>query len=282
MSLLVCSNRQFMFSRITLLLIGVGEQEILCNAIYEQTLYGNYGLGAFSNEEKATLIKYGLARTKTRGAAIDEPPIILAVLQLLNHRNRLSMFRCLRRDIDKHQPGKEGFEAYLAYYLRKIFETAPRLDSVFSLRSDFMRRNHQDLEWQHEEFELVTVGAANSNTPNVSVVKPSFGPSCNVGFMASDGDEVLEWISINDDQFAFCFPPESFGPNLLFFIRSKVSRKLLLVMAQARWYKKMEKQDLIHGIRAVSPSWLWKSKAVKVCFNFDKLLALASIDLIVL
>ena len=126
--------------------------------------------------------------------------------------------------------------------------------------SDFARRRQTDLAWQHENFELVTVVHADGNDPQVSVVTPSCGPASNVGFSAESGEAVLEWISTNSDRFTFCFPPESFGPDLLFFVRSEASGKLLLVTIQAKKYDSVEKRALIEGVRTVTPSWFWKSK----------------------
>ena len=35
---------------------------------------------------------------------------------------------------------KNGFEAYLAFYLRQALETTPVLDMVFAFRKDFAKR----------------------------------------------------------------------------------------------------------------------------------------------
>jgi hypothetical protein len=236
-------------------------------AICDQILYGRYSLSSFTSTERATFIQYGFARHKpgTNDEVLDEPLAILAALQWINQHAKFSMFECLRRDIERHSKRKNGFEAYLAFHLRKVFETAPRLDTVFAFRSDFAKRDREDLTWQRENFELVTVVAAEDrNNPHVSVVTPSCGSSSNVGFLADSGEEVLEWLSTNKDQFTFCFPPESFGPDLLFFLRAQKSAKLLLVMVQAKKYDKVNKEDLIHGVRTVTPNWLWKCKDKKV------------------
>ena len=72
------------------------------------------------------------------------------------------------------------------------------------------------------------------NRPLVSVVTQSSDPSSNIGFIADTEDKVLEWISVNSSQFTFCFPPSHLGPDLVFFIRSKQSQKLLLVLIHAK------------------------------------------------
>ena len=174
------------------------------------------------------------------------------------------MFRHLYRNIGNHAPRKNGFEAYLAFYLRKVFETTPTLDTVFTLRKEFVRR--KDLPWQHENFELVTVFATDDeHRPQVEVIMPFSGPSSTFGFLARSNEEVLDWISTNEDRCAFCFPPDSFGPDLLCFVRSKESRKLLLVLIQAKFCNRVNKRELIEGIRTITPSWLWRSKASEVC-----------------
>ena len=194
---------------------------------------------------------------------IDEPLAILAALSWFQQNTEYSMFDLLRRNIGSHFPRQNGFEAYLAFYLLYGFETGPALNEVFTFRNDFAQR--RDLTWQGEGFELVTVVTpANTNDPQISVLTPSSGSSFNVGFLAKSGEEVLQWISTNNDRFTFCFPPESFGPDLLFFVRSKES-KLLLVMIQAKNYQEVKKADLIKGVRTVTPSWLWKNKHTQVC-----------------
>ena len=255
----------------------------LANAIYDQILYGHYSLSSFSSQDRASFVEYGFARRKpgTRDTVLDEPLATLAALQWLNQSAHLSLFECLRRDIERHSKRKNGFEAYLAFHLRKIFETAPELDTVFTFRNDFARRGRTDIPWQHEQFELVTVVATEDrNNPRISVITPHCGPSSNIGFLAYSGEEVSEWISTNKDQFTFCFPQESFGPDLLFFVRSKVSGRLLLVVVQAKKYDIVEKRVLIHGVRTITPSWFWKSKDAKVS-TFYRLFSPASIDLII-
>ncbi len=242
------------------------QAKTLSEVIYDQALYGCYSLGPFSSEEKAIFVQYGFARHKcgTEDAVLDEQLAILAALGWVNRNAYLSLYECLRHDIKRHSKRKNGFEAYLSFYMRKIFEMPMKLDEVFTFRSDFVER--LDLPWQHETFQLVTVvSMADRNNPRVSVVRPSCGPSSNVGFLAESGEEVLEWISTNEDQFTFCFPPESFGPDLLFFIQSTISERLLLVVVQCKKYDKVEKAVLVNGIRTVTPSWFWKSKDKKVC-----------------
>ena len=190
--------------------------------------------------------------------------MILAALRWLNQNAQLSLFECLRHDIERHSKCKNGFETYLAFHLRKVFETVPELDAVFTFRSDFARWITSDLSWQHENFELVTVVNANCKDPLVSVVTPSCGPSSNVGLLALRGEDVVEWISTNKDQFTFCFPPESCGPDILFYLRSKNSGCLVLVTVQCKKYDTVELSDLVKGVRSVTSSWFWKSKDKKV------------------
>ena len=143
---------------------------------------------------------------------IDEPLAILAAVSWLDRSTEFSIFNFLRRDIRKHSTRQNGFKAYLAFYLRYVFEMTPALNEVFTFRNDFARC--ADLTWQREEFELVTVVTpANTNDPQISVLTPSSGSSSNVGFFAKSGEEVLQWISTNSDRFTFCFPPEPFGPG---------------------------------------------------------------------
>ena len=212
-------------------------------------------------------IELGFARNRqgSQDPVIDEPIAILAALRWLDQKSCFSFSDCLQRDISKHSPRKNGFEAYLAFYIRLVFANGTKLSSIFPLRSDFAKGG--DLAWQHDEFDLVTVVATeNRDQPRVSVFTPLSGPSSNVAFLAKTGDEVNEWISKNEDGFTFCFPPESFGADILWFIRHKISGKRLLCAAQAKNYQTVDLATLKHGVRSVSPDWFWKSKDQKVWF----------------
>jgi hypothetical protein len=229
--------------------------------LFDQILYGSYTMDHFESKEQEKFIELGFARYKTGDkTVIDEPLAILAAMHWLNNNAEFSLFEFLRHGIDKHSPRKNGFEAYLVFYFRKVFEVAPKLDEVFTFRDDFARMREQ-IPWQSEEFELVTVTGT-----EVSAVMPSCGPSSNVGLMASNND-VSEWISTNKRQFTFCFPPNAFGPDILFFLRHKESGRLLLLMIQAKYYTTVDATYLLKGVRTVTPSWWWKSKSTNACFT---------------
>jgi hypothetical protein len=230
------------------------EKITLRSALFNHILYGSYSLEPFEPEERDAFITIGFARHKPGNiTVIDEPLAILAGLTWLRGITPFSLLECLHHDIGKHSPRKNGFEAYLSFHLRKVFETTPKLNQVFTFRDDFARM--PDLSWQHDEFDLVTVAGS-----QISVVTPSSGPSSNVGLLAQSHSEVLEWISTNALQFTFCFPPEAVGPDVLFFVQHQKTLQLLLLMVQARNYSTVDLASLITGVRTVTPSWLWKSK----------------------
>jgi hypothetical protein len=193
----------------------------MSQVVHGQIIYGCHSLGSFTSAVRATFVEYGFARHR-RGindTVLHEPLTILAALHWLNKRPSFSVFECLRQDIGKHSNRKNGLESYLTLYLRKIFEMAPTLDAAFTFRDDFARQGSTDLAWQHEKFELVTVTAtADRNNPLVSIVMPTSGPSSNIGFLAESGEDVLQWISTNSNQFSFCFPPKNCGPDILCFV----------------------------------------------------------------
>src|SRR5258705_286464 len=235
---------------------------MLANAVFTQFVYGSYSLSSIDSPYRAIFVEYGFARHKTdaRVVVIDEPLIIFAALTWLKEQKQFSLLDCLRRDIHMHSARRNGFEAYLAYYIREIFETPQKLDAVFTFRSDFASRT--DLSWQHDVFELVTVSRT-----NVFPITKSSGPSSSIGFIAS-GEEVLEWIKTNDDKYTFCFPPESFGPDILFYLRCQRSQKLLIAAVQCRKYEEVDLNCLIHGLRTVSPPWFWRSKSLEVRYSW--------------
>ena len=106
------------------------------------------------------------------------------------------MFTFLHQDIGKHTPRRNVFEAYLAFHLREAFETAPKLNEVFTFRRGSTQR--MEPSWQLERFELVTVVASDDKgQPQDWVTTPSSGPSSELGFSASSGEGVLDWIHTN-------------------------------------------------------------------------------------
>ena len=130
---------------------------------------------------------------------INEPLAILAAREWSDWTSQVSVVRYLHRHIDKHAPRQNGFEAYLALYLRHVFKTATALDNVFTFRDDSTQ--HPDLAWQHEEFELVTVDElANTKDLQISALTPSSGSSPNIGLSTENDDQVVEWISTNKSQ----------------------------------------------------------------------------------
>jgi hypothetical protein len=189
---------------------------------------------------------------------IDEPLAILAGLTWLSGITPFLLLECLCHDIGKHSLRKNSFKAYLSFHLQKVFETALKLNQVFTFQDDFTRM--LDLPWQHDEFDLVTVARS-----QISVVTLSSGPSSNIGLLAQSHDEVLGWISTNALQFTFCFPLEAVGCDVLFFVRHKKTLQLLLLMVRAWNYSTVDLESLITGVQMVTPSWLWKSKNINVC-----------------
>ena len=239
---------------------------MLRDILYGQIVYGSYTLTPFEpNDDIKAFIEYGFARTKIGKNVIDEPLAIMAMWNWFSEKGHFSLLHRLQRDVDKHAPRKNGFEAYLAFYLHKVFENGARLNDVFAFRSDFARRKHMDLSWQNEKFELVTVSTpVGTNQQKVSAVTPSRGPSSNVGLLATTDNDVLDWISQNKECYAFCFPTESAGPDFFFYLRNTETKRLLLVVLQAKHYGDVDKPTLIQGVRTVTPSFFWKRRNEKV------------------
>jgi hypothetical protein len=241
--------------------------QVLWDVLYGQIVYGFYTLNSFGHksDDIRTFIEYGFARTRSGKDVIDEPLAIMAAWKWFDERDHFSLLNCLQRGVGNNSPRKNRLEAYLAFYMRKVFEGPARLSDVFTFRSDFALRNELDLSWQSEEFELVTVSIpAGTDERKISVVTPLCGPSPNVGFTADTDNDVLEWITENKECYAFCFPTLSAGPDIFFYVRSKPTRRLLLVALQAKNYNDhIDKSTLLHGVRSVTPSFFWKSKDKK-------------------
>ena len=241
--------------------IDPSQEATLFHTIYEQFFYGSYTPDSFTAEGKRTFVQYGFARHKGDGTVVDEP---MAILVAVNWLDPQPMFTRFHQDIGKHAPRRNGSEAFLAFYLREAFKTAPKLNEVFTFR----RGSTQSMEpsWRLERFELVTVVASDDKDQLQDwVTTPSSGPSSDLGFEASSDEGVLDWIRTNKGRRAFCFPPVSFGPDILCFVRSKESRKLLLVAIQAKKMDSVDKATFTKGVRTITPAWFWKSKDAKVC-----------------
>jgi len=204
-----------------------------------------------------------VTRSDVTHTILDEPIAILAALNWVNQTASLSHSEYLRQDLGKHSNVGNGFENYFAFYVRSFFNRPQRLAELFKFRHDF----DKIIDWKSDIFELVTVSRpeGSSSQPRISIVTPASGPSSNIGFRAATGEDILSWMSTNEGQFTFCLPPEHFGPDLLFFLRSKVSGKLLLVMVQCKNYSDVALGDLTTQVRTVTPDWLWKSKDTKAC-----------------
>jgi hypothetical protein len=102
--------------------------EVLHDALYSQIVYGSYTLAPFAPEDDIkAFIEYGFTQTKSEENVIDEPLAIMAMWNWFSEKGHFSLLDCLQRDIGKHTPRKNGFEAYLAFYMHKAFENGARL-----------------------------------------------------------------------------------------------------------------------------------------------------------
>jgi hypothetical protein len=241
------------------------QTKTLSEALWDQFLYGSCSLKESSSDVREKFIEVGFARYKWKArieVVIDEPLPILAAAHWLNQRAAFTLLEGLRHNIARHSPRKNGFEAYLAVHLRKVFETPQKLNEVFTFRSDFASRDN--LSWQRDDFELVTV-TTSLGRRQISPVTPSSGPSCNFGLRGGI-NELLEWLTTNEGLYTYFFPPEKFGADILWFLRHIRTGELLLALAQCKHYTDTISNDvLVKGVRSVTPSWFWKSKDVHVC-----------------
>jgi hypothetical protein len=196
-------------------------------------------------------------------SVIDEPLYVVAAESWLHQQAEFSTFQWRISGLDSHSTSLNGFEAYLAFYMRHIFEKPQRLDTLFTFRQDFAKRS--DMVWKSQDFELVVVSkGVYDDGIRVSTVTPSGGPSDNICLRAASENDVLDWLATNKKQFVFCFPTTNMGPDIMFFIRSKETQKLLLVVLQAKRYDTVDRNTLLKGVRTVAPSWFWKSRELKV------------------
>lgn len=231
----------------------------------EQTEQGSFQLMGFTPQVRGIFVRHGIARITTMSGAltIDEPLFIAAIQSWLNVRPNFSRYQRLLSNVTRNQPSSEnGFEVYLTFYMRHMFTNPATLDSIFTLRKDFAVC--PDLAWWRDKFELVVVSrGVYGSGHQISVVTSSSGPSVSIGLQSTSDEDVLEWISTNKRQFTFCFPTKAMGPDILFFIRSCATQRLLLVAVQAKMQEDISKETLLYGIRTVTPCWFWKSHDLK-------------------
>ncbi|PVF91660.1 hypothetical protein CPB86DRAFT_820309 [Serendipita vermifera] len=247
-------------------------KQLLAKMLRAQLFSGMYRPQKMDAKGKLDFIQYGFARavitlTKDRPSVetivIDERIPALIALKYLNNETSNTLFAGLYGDIFQHSPHGNGFEQYLAFYMRVAFEYSPTLDTIFHFRSDFAQRRNKDLKWQRRKFNLVTIWKGlDESDSSISIVTPSCGPSANLGFKADSIREVWEWIQFNREKRTFCFPPESMGPDLLFFVQSESTQRTFLISLQAKARKSIDAETLRHGVRSVTPSLYWKSKKV--------------------
>ena len=155
MSYHASSNLTILSLKVPPLSIGAPQAETLCDIVFSQMLFGECLLDDFGDQVKEDFVQYGFARFARGTTMIDEPLAILAAIEWLSQDPKFSLSHRLHRDIGKHSPRQNGFEVFLTFYLRYVFERAPALDEVFTFRSDYAKGS--DLAWQREKFELVTV-----------------------------------------------------------------------------------------------------------------------------
>ncbi|KAG8829656.1 hypothetical protein FRC17_006218 [Serendipita sp. 399] len=244
------------------------QQRVLSAIVHKQLLYGRFNVPMPRLiADPLRLVEAGFARYiyDADGIVINEPLAILSARDCVKRTPGMpTPSELVLANINRSESRRNGFEAYLAMHLLDIFAAPRRLDDVFTFRSDFISSKRTDFNWRMDQFELVTVVASeNGVDPDVFVVTPTSGPSCNFGTVVDLGDQLIDWISSNQGRYAFCFPPEEFGPDILFFLRSKKSGKVVLVMLQAKGCNadtQIGKDMLIEGVRSVSPAWFGKRR----------------------
>ncbi|PVF94285.1 hypothetical protein CPB86DRAFT_49855 [Serendipita vermifera] len=240
------------------------QAKTLSEMLHKQFFTAVYSVGPFPAADRTAFVEYGIARIHIRGGqlSIDEPFIKVAAQTWLKRNPVLSLSEWCRSHFDVHSFQINGFEAYTTHYMLKILEKFPQFDAVFTLRKDHAQQN--SLTWLTNTLELVTVskGVYSSDT-RISVVTQSSGPSANIGFRANSSEDVLEWMSENKQQVAFCYPPPHMGPDMLFFVRSQQSKKLILVAIQAKKREVVDRNVLVEDVRTVTPNWFWRRRITK-------------------
>ena len=94
----------------------------------------------------------------------------------------------------------------------------------------------------------VTVShAAGSDQLHVSIDTPASGPSSNNGLRAKKGEDLLAWISANQNQFTFCFPPNYFGPDLIFLFDQQFQSNCYLSWLKQRTIMQSNCRILLRG-----------------------------------
>ncbi|KAI0050860.1 hypothetical protein FA95DRAFT_492566 [Auriscalpium vulgare] len=189
-----------------------------------------------------------LSNRKESRIAFDEPIAVLATAWQLNRDPNFS-FRCLLDDrAFYHSSHQNVFEVCLAYSLLHSFDGNAMLNDVFDLRSDIT-----DSEEAFGRQAQLVVRSDDRLYP----VSPTTGPADRFLIRCKRNDDVIRWLGSNTSRILFCAPPESMGPDLLFFMC--IEGRLLLVALQAKHSTKdtLPRGSLMHAIASVTPAGFW-------------------------
>lgn len=223
--------------------------------------------------DEAMYVEYAFARfidSKTQAVRIDEPLVLLAAIQWMNH-NHQTTYKLLSREIETNCTKFNGFKNYIVFCLDLIFSKKRRLNEVFKFHGMVP-------SWANLEAEVVALhrpglqGLNNAETGVASFFN-SRTPSTTLGVSAKSLDQVLSWLThTHDTPSPFCFPNSCMGPDVLFILKLS-DGTFIWVALQAKWSevkknkRTLAKKLLLKAVESITPSKYFLDKVRIHCRN---------------
>jgi hypothetical protein len=258
--------------------------------------------------DEELFIEWGVARwqfSKDEGkhkCKICEPLVLLAATFRLSLEDGIPLYKHLTDTIEQHRAlyGRNGFEAYLAYFFARTFGESERLGAVFDLHEESTRDHladytatlvslyqHDDSDRLEEERVILFSGRNGSVSESDERQQKSWFirddgpiriPGC-LGEHANDMEGVVRWLR-HRSHTAFCFPPPKMGPDLLFILKltkpgeDSAGTRYIWVVVQAKWHRAHERSNLrrnevLGAISSVTPDRYFMDRVSNSLYSFS-------------
>ncbi|CAG8662197.1 12927_t:CDS:2, partial [Acaulospora colombiana] len=195
---------------------------------YECLLTGK--MRSVGGESGDLLVELGISRFKQSGpeqAREAETTERIMILKLCDFFEtlKMTMESHLIHELGASNPSSRGiaFEPFGAFLLARAFSSPRPLSEVF----DFL----ENCTIQDEPAELVTLRKIDGQFKCTRLDIKSDMQSQNIGRSPSDPEAMLEWLE-DPKGVAFCFPPNTVGPDLVLVLRLTRTNTVLRVVVQ--------------------------------------------------
>ncbi|PVF95648.1 hypothetical protein CPB86DRAFT_710796 [Serendipita vermifera] len=197
------------------------------------------------------LVELGISRFKKSGvenyreSEITEHLMIFGLLDLFKN-SKLTMEGHLIQELGSAHPSARGlsFEPFGAFLLGRAFSSPRPLSDVFEFAEDSIIKD--------EPAELVALERVDSSFKYTRIDIDSPMPPYPLGCSPSTLDGTLKWL--NDPKgIAFCFPPNTVGPDLIMILRLTQHGVVLRVCVQIKNTEDLKGINRTRAIRTIEP-----------------------------